>query len=101
MADPTSAAPLWTIRKTTSRKPRNAATISDLEIAWLLFERGSRQRLRRTTIAARNRLSAFVAEVECWASPTGLPKHMSEAPVLILLAPSSLPTVDAAPGLDR
>ena len=71
MAQPTSAAPLWTIRKTTSRKPRNAATMSDLEIAWLLSERGSRQKLRRTTIAAQNRLSAIVAEVEYRASPDG------------------------------
>jgi hypothetical protein len=35
MADPTSAAPLWTIRKTTSRKPKNEATISDVEMTWL------------------------------------------------------------------
>jgi hypothetical protein len=35
MAAATSAAPLWTIRKTTSRKPRNAATISDVEMIWL------------------------------------------------------------------
>src|SRR5580658_7200988 len=100
MAEPTSGAPLWTIRNTTSRKPRNAATISDLEIAWLLSGRGSRQRLRRTTIGARNHLSAIVAEVECQASPTGLPEHMSEAPVLILLAPSEAlaPTADAARG---
>jgi hypothetical protein len=62
------------MRKTTSRKPRNAATMSDLEIAWLLCGRGSRQRLRGTTIAVRNRLSAIVAEVECRASPTGLPE---------------------------
>ena len=33
MAEATSAAPLWMIRKTTSRKPRNAATISEVEIA--------------------------------------------------------------------
>jgi hypothetical protein len=35
MAEPTSAAPLLTMRKTTSRKPKNAATISDLEMTWL------------------------------------------------------------------
>jgi hypothetical protein len=36
MAEATSAAPLWTIRKTISRKPRKAATISDVEMIWLL-----------------------------------------------------------------
>ena len=36
-----------------------------------------------------NRLSAIVAEVECRASPVGLPKHMPEAPILILLTPST------------
>jgi hypothetical protein len=35
MAEATSAAPLLTMRKTTSRKPKNAATISDLEMMWL------------------------------------------------------------------
>src|ERR1700733_13991735 len=102
MAEPPSAALLWTIRNTTSRKPRNAATISDFEIAWLLSRRGSRQRLRRTTIAAPNRLSAIVAEVECRASPEGRPKPMSEAPILVLLAASgaSLANASAAPGRD-
>jgi hypothetical protein len=33
MAEATSAAPLWMIRKTTSRKPRNAATMSEAEMA--------------------------------------------------------------------
>jgi hypothetical protein len=75
MAEATSAAPLWTTRKTTSRKPRNAATMSDLEIGWLLSERGSRQKLRRTTIAARNRLSAIVVEVEYRASPVRIANH--------------------------
>jgi hypothetical protein len=32
MAEATSTAPLWTIRKTTSRKPKNAAAISDVEM---------------------------------------------------------------------
>jgi hypothetical protein len=32
MAEATSAAPLWMIRKTTSRKPRNAATMSEAEM---------------------------------------------------------------------
>jgi hypothetical protein len=36
MAEATSAAPLWTIRKTTSRKPRNVAAISDVEMIRLL-----------------------------------------------------------------
>src|ERR1700722_19074811 len=90
MAEATSAAPLWMIRKTTSRKPRNAATMSEAEMAGVPPSgRGSRRRLRRTTIAAVNRLSAIVAEVECRASPVGLPKHMPEAPILILLTPST------------
>ena len=33
MAEATSAAPLWMMRKTTSRKPRNAATMSEAEMA--------------------------------------------------------------------
>ena len=33
MAEATSAAPLWMIRKTTSKKPRNAATMNDVEMA--------------------------------------------------------------------
>jgi hypothetical protein len=41
MAEATSAAPLWIMRKTTSRKPKNAATISDVEMTWLLSGRGS------------------------------------------------------------
>ena len=88
MAEATSAAPLWTIRKTTSRKPRNAATISDTEMTWAPCPgAASRQRLRRTTIAARNRLSAIVAEVECRASPVRICEPpMPEAPILILLA---------------
>jgi hypothetical protein len=32
MAEATSTAPLWTIRKTTSRKPKNVAAISDVEM---------------------------------------------------------------------
>jgi hypothetical protein len=32
MAAATSAAPLWIIRKTTNRKPRNAATMSEAEM---------------------------------------------------------------------
>jgi hypothetical protein len=35
MAEATSAAPLWMMRKTTSRKPKNAATISDVEMTRL------------------------------------------------------------------
>lgn len=35
MAPATSAAPLSTTRKTTSAKPRNAATISEVEMAML------------------------------------------------------------------
>jgi 1L-myo-inositol 1-phosphate cytidylyltransferase / CDP-L-myo-inositol myo-inositolphosphotransferase len=64
--------------------------------------RGSRQRLRGTTIAARDRLSAIVAEVECRASPTGLAKHMPEAPILILLSPAGPPpgTADIRRGSD-
>jgi hypothetical protein len=64
MAEATSAAPLSMMRKTTKRNPRSAATIRYLEIAWLPSGRGWRPRLRRTPIAARNRLSAIVAEVE-------------------------------------
>ena len=77
--------------------------MSDLEIAWLLSGRGSRQRLRRTTIAARNRLSAIVAEVEYRASPVRIHEPtMPEAPVLVLLAASaaSPPTADAARGAE-
>ncbi|HXE25094.1 MAG TPA: hypothetical protein VN637_09425 [Roseiarcus sp.] len=35
MAEPTSAAPLPMMRKTTSRKPRNAATISEIDMTCL------------------------------------------------------------------
>jgi hypothetical protein len=35
MAEATSAAPLLMMRKTTSRKPNSAATISDVEMTWL------------------------------------------------------------------
>jgi len=41
MAEATSAAPLWMMRKTTSRKPKNAATISDVEMTRLLIRCGS------------------------------------------------------------
>ena len=53
--------------------------------------RSSRRRLRRTTIAARDRLSAIVAEVERpAASPIRIRESeaMPEAPILVLLAPS-------------
>jgi hypothetical protein len=64
IAEATSAAPLWTIRKTTSRKPRQAATMSDAEMIWLPVRAPFAPGLRRTTIAGRNRLSAIVAKVE-------------------------------------
>jgi hypothetical protein len=35
MAEATSAAPLWMMRKTTSRKPKKPAAISDVEMTWL------------------------------------------------------------------
>src|ERR1700749_4591902 len=35
IAEATSAAPLWTTRKTTSRKPKRAAKTSDVEMIWL------------------------------------------------------------------
>jgi hypothetical protein len=35
MARASSAAPLSTIKKTTSRKPKNPATISDVGMTWL------------------------------------------------------------------
>jgi hypothetical protein len=44
MAEATSSAPLPMIRKTTSRKPRSAATISEVDMTRLLSGRGSRRR---------------------------------------------------------
>ena len=62
MAEATSAAPLWMTRKTTTRSPSNPATISEAEMAGVpLSGRVSRRRPRRTTLAARDRLSAIVA----------------------------------------
>ena len=63
MAAATSLAPLWMTRKTTSRKPRNAATISEVEMTWLPVLRAVRVE-DGTTIAAPNRLSAIVVQVE-------------------------------------
>jgi hypothetical protein len=40
MAEATSAAPLLMMRKTTSSKPKSAATISEVEMTWLPVRSG-------------------------------------------------------------
>ena len=104
MAEPTSAAPLWTIRKTTTRKPRNAATISDLEIAWLLSGRGSPLKTaqgydRRAKSSISNRRRGGVPGV----ARADREPPMPEAPILLVLAASAAsPGAAGMPrGLDR
>jgi hypothetical protein len=62
MADATSAAPLPTTRKTTSRKPINAATISEVDMTCLPPGRGSRR--RRDYDRGANPLSAIFIQGE-------------------------------------
>jgi len=62
MADATSAAPLPMMRRTTSRTPRNAATISEVDMACLPLERGLRR--RRDYDRGANPLSAILIQGE-------------------------------------
>jgi hypothetical protein len=57
MAEATSAAPLLMMRKTTSRKPKNAATISDIEMTWLPV----RSRLASKTVQDDGRGAPFIS----------------------------------------
>jgi hypothetical protein len=75
MAEATSAAPLWMIRKTTSRKPKNAATISDVEMTWLpvrprfalktapVYDRGAESSISNRRSVGDNRGGAALAPI--------------------------------------
>ena len=94
MAEATSAAPLSMIRNTTSRKPRNAATISDVEMAWLpdrariVPKTGQDYDHRAESSISNHRPGRAIDGVVI--IPTLRTPHilMPETPILILLAPS-------------
>jgi 1L-myo-inositol 1-phosphate cytidylyltransferase / CDP-L-myo-inositol myo-inositolphosphotransferase len=101
MAEATSAAPLWTIRKTTSRKPKNAATISDVEMTWLPvrarfasktgqdYDRGAQSSISNYRPGGATEGVAIIFDF------ADIQIVMPEAPILILLSPPA-PSLDAA-----
>src|SRR5271170_4838285 len=87
MAEATSAAPLSMMRKTTSRKPKSAATISDFEMTWLPFrswlavqddDRGARSSIsNHRPVGDKRRLDSRT--------------DTAAAPILVLLAAALAP----------